>query len=119
APFQRPEALLGFLAPVIGQDDLKRKLVSTFSQYTRYLEEPSVGRPVVLVYGPSGAGKTFAVHQLATACGLPYTEISAASLAVQSYKGRTVQDILAQHWLQHKTVEGVSFLDEIDKRCAG
>jgi ATP-dependent Clp protease ATP-binding subunit ClpX len=117
--FQRPDVLYRFLQPVVAQADLKRKLAAAFAQYTRYLDDPSVGRPVVLVYGPSGTGKTFAVRTLAQACGLPFSEFSAASMAVQSYKGLTVRDLVSKHWIEHKTDTGIIFIDEIDKRCAG
>ena len=117
--FTRPEVLMPLLAPVVAQDDLKRKLSSAVSQYTRFLEDPAVGRPIVCVYGPSGAGKTFAVETLARGSNLSFTSVSGASIAVVSYKGLTLREVLFQHYLTHKTDTGVIFLDEIDKWCAG
>lgn len=117
--FVRPEELDEAVADVVGQDDMRRKLVSAFSQYTLYLDDRSAQRPIVLIYGPSGSGKTYAVEKLGKACGLPFTAVSSASISPPSYKGLTLRDLLVQHWETHQTDEGVIFLDEIDKWCKG
>src|ERR1700686_3247120 len=88
--FVRPEELDEAVVDVVGQDDMRRKLVSAFSQYTLYLDDRSAQRPVVLIYGPSGTGKTFAVEKLGKACGLPFTAVSSASISPPSYKGLTL-----------------------------
>jgi ATP-dependent protease Clp ATPase subunit len=117
--FQRPEELDEAVADVVGQTDMRRKLVSAFSQYTLYLDDRSAQRPIVLIYGPSGAGKTYAVEKLGKACGLPFTAVSSASISPPSYKGLTLRDLLIQHWENHGTDEGVIFMDEVDKWCRG
>lgn len=117
--FVRPEEYDPALELVIGQEDLKVKLTSAFSQYTLFLEDESAGRPIVCVYGESGSGKTFAVELLAKYSGLPVTIASAASLSPPSYKGTTLQDLLVKHWIAYHTDVGVLYLDEIDKWCAG
>lgn len=117
--FIRPEELDEAVADVVGQADMRRKLVSAFSQYTLYLDDSSAQRPIVLIYGPSGTGKTYAVEKLGKACGLPFTAVSSASISPPSYKGLTLRDLLIQHWQNYGTDEGVIFLDEIDKWCRG
>lgn len=117
--FVRPEELDEAVADVVGQADMRRKLVSAFSQYTLYLDDSSAQRPLVLIYGPSGSGKTYAVEKLGRACGLPFTAVSSASISPPSYKGLTLRDLLIQHWENHGTDEGVIFLDEVDKWCRG
>jgi ATP-dependent Clp protease ATP-binding subunit ClpX len=117
--FVRPEELDEATSVVVGQDDLVRKLKSAFSQYTLYLDDPSVQRPIVLIYGPSGSGKTFTVEALGRACELPFTPVSSASISPPSYKGLTLRDLLIQHWKNFETDQGVLFLDEIDKWCRG
>jgi ATP-dependent Clp protease ATP-binding subunit ClpX len=117
--FVRPEDLEEAIKDVVGQDDMRRKLTSAFSQYTLYLDDESAQRPVVLIYGPSGTGKTFAVEKLGKACGLPFTAVSSASISPPSYKGLTLRDLLIQHWMNYQTDEGVIFLDEVDKWCRG
>jgi ATP-dependent Clp protease ATP-binding subunit ClpX len=117
--FVRPEELEEAVADVIGQDDMLRKLVSAFSQYTLYLDDETAQRPTVLIYGPSGSGKTYAVEKLGKACGLPFTAVSSASISPPSYKGLTLRDLLIQHWENFGTDEGVIFMDEVDKWCKG
>lgn len=117
--FSRPEDYDPALELVVGQEDLKVKLKSAFSQYTLFLQNEKVGRPIICVYGESGSGKTFAVELLARFSGLPVSIVSAASLSPPSYKGTTLQDVLVKHWIQYHTDIGVIFLDEIDKWCAG
>jgi ATP-dependent Clp protease ATP-binding subunit ClpX len=115
----RPEGFLPALSGVVGQPDMKRKLAAAFSQYTRYCEDPSVGRPTVCLFGPTGTGKTFAVETLARSTDLAFTSVSAAAIAVVSYKGLTLRDVLAQHYRMYKTDTGVIFLDEVDKWTVG
>lgn len=117
--FVRPEDYDPALELVVGQEDLKVKLKSAFSQYTLFLQDESASRPIVCVYGESGSGKTFAVELLAKFSGLPVTIVSAASLSPPSYKGTTLQDLLVKHWIAYHTDVGVLFLDEVDKWCAG
>lgn len=118
-PFRRPEDYDAAVAGVIGQESLKTKLKSAFSQYTLFLNDPSAGRPVVMVSGPSGSGKTFTIQNLASFSGLPVSVVSCAALSPPSFKGQTLQDVLGKHWLDHKTDIGVVFLDEFDKWCRG
>jgi ATP-dependent protease Clp ATPase subunit len=117
--FTRPEAFDPALRLVVGQESAKRKLQSAFSQYTRFLESPQVARPSIMVYGPSGTGKTMMVERLAKTCELPYTILSGAGISVTSYKGKTLREVLIQHWQRWKKDYGVIFIDEIDKWCTG
>lgn len=116
-PFRRPEEFDDALDLVVGQEDLKTKLKSVFSQYTLYLQDPEAGKPMLCAYGESGSGKTFTIELLAKASGLPLTVASAASLSPPSYKGTTMQDLLAAHWTKYHTDIGVFYLDEINKWC--
>lgn len=116
---RRPEVFFDALDSLVGQDDLRTKLASVFTQYLLYLRDPSAGRPNLLVYGRSGSGKTYAVQQCIAAAGLPATMPSAASLAPPGFRGRVFVDVLIDHWRRWHTDYGVIFLDEIDKWCAG
>jgi ATP-dependent Clp protease ATP-binding subunit ClpX len=117
--FIRPEDLLEHLHAVVGQDDMKRKLASVFSQYTLYLQDEEAERPVACIYGPSGAGKTFAIETLSDSLELPVTVVSAPSISMASHKGATLRQILVQHYLNFKRDEGIILVDELDKWCAG
>jgi ATP-dependent Clp protease ATP-binding subunit ClpX len=116
---RRPEVFYDALDSLVGQDDLRVKLASTFFQYLLYLHEPEAGRPNLLVYGRSGSGKTYAVQQCVQAAGLPVTMPSAASLAPPGFRGRVFVDVLIDHWRRWKTDYGIIFLDEVDKWCGG
>jgi ATP-dependent Clp protease ATP-binding subunit ClpX len=105
------------LSGLVGQDDLKIKLSSVFSQYTLYLDDEEAGRPLVLVAGRSGTGKTYAIEKLIEVAGLPYSIASSASISPPSYRGKTMLDIFIQHWIDWECDFGVLFLDEIDKWC--
>lgn len=106
------------LKPVKGQEDLCRKLASTFSQFSLYLNDRRVGKPVACVYGPSGTGKTFAVELLCEHFGLPFTSVSATSLSMTAYKGLTFRGLLVQHKTENNGADyGVIFVDEMDKWC--
>jgi len=115
--FVRPSKFMDALEGLVGQDDLKVKLASVFSQYTLYLNEEGAGRPLVLVAGRSGTGKTYAIEKLIEVAGLPYSIASSASISPPSYRGKTMLDIFIQHWLDWGVDFGVIFLDEIDKWC--
>jgi len=113
-----PDAFYDALGALVGQDDLRMKLSSTFFQYMLYLHDPDAGRPNLLVYGRSGSGKTFAIQRCIDIAGLPVTMPSAAALAPPGYRGRVFMDVLIDHYRRWKTDYGVVFLDEIDKWCA-
>lgn len=117
--FVRPDVFMDALDGLVGQDELKTKLASVFSQFTLYLNDESAGRPLVCVYGRSGSGKTYAIERLVETAGLPYSIASSASISPPSYRGKTMLDVFVQHWLDWKTDHGVIFLDEVDKWCKG
>jgi len=104
---------------LVGQDPLRRKLASVFSQYTLYRIDPDAGRPNCFIYGRSGSGKTFAVELCSKVVGLPMTVVSAAGISPPSYRGRTMMDVLIQHWRDYGTDQGVIFVDEVDKWTLG
>lgn len=115
----RPEVFYDALAPLVGQEALRTKLASVFSQYLLYLRDPDTGRPNLLVFGRSGSGKTYGVELCIAATGLPCTVYSVAGLAPPGFRGRVLLDVLIDHWRRWRTDRGVIFLDEIDKLCAG
>ena len=117
--FKPPSYFMDAMKPVVAQIELKRKLAFSFSSYTLFLDEPKAGRPTPLVYGPSGSGKTFGVELCCQASNLPYTVIGSGEVSAAGYKGITLRDLLAQHFIQWGRSEGVIFMDEIDKWMRG
>lgn len=116
-PFVRPDVFVDALEGLVGQDELKTKLASVFSQYTLYLSDESAGRPLVCIAGRPGTGKTWAVEKLVEVSGLPYSIASSASISPPSYRGKTMLDVFVQHWLDWRCDYGVIFIDEVDKWC--
>jgi len=98
---------------------MKPKLAYAFSHYTAFLDDASVGRPLPLLYGPSGAGKTYAIELCCKISGLPLSTIGGAGVSPAGYKGTTLRDLLSEHFDTHRRSEGVIFIDEIDKWCRG
>lgn len=117
--FKPPSYFMEAMAPVVGQRQMQRKVAAAFSIYTKFLDDPAVGHQTPLVYGPSGSGKTFGIELCCEASGLPFTSVNAAGISAAGYKGITLRDLLAQHYLVHHQSEGVIFVDEIDKKMKG
>jgi ATP-dependent Clp protease ATP-binding subunit ClpX len=117
--FKPPSYFMQAMAPVVAQRAMKRKLAAAFSIYTKFLDDPAVGHQTPLVYGPSGSGKTFGVELCCEASDLPFTSVNAAGISAAGYKGITLRDLLAQHYLVHRRSEGIIFVDEIDKKMRG
>lgn len=115
--FRPPRFFIEAMKPIVGQEELKRRLAYAFSHYTLFLDDPFVGRPVPLIYGPSGSGKTFSMELCCEALGMPFSVMSAGSISPAGFKGQTLRDLLSQHYMIHQTSEGVIFLDEFDKLC--
>lgn len=117
--FLPPSHFMEAMRPVVAQPSLLRKVAFAFSAYTLFLDDPSVGRPTPLIFGPSGSGKTFAIELCCEASNLPYTVIGGAGVSAAGYKGITLRDLLAQHYLRFRRSEGIIFVDEVDKWTRG
>jgi len=105
---------------VIGQRQAKRALTVAFwKQQLRARGEP-LPNSALLLYGPTGCGKTELVRQAARLSGLPCIIADATTLTEAGYRGRDARDIiidLAEKFGSENIRYGVVFLDEIDK-CA-
>jgi len=117
--FKPPSYFRQAMAGVVGQREMKNKLAGAFSIYTLFLDDPGVGHQTPLIFGPSGSGKTYGIELCCEASKLPFTSINAAGVSAAGYKGITLRDLLAQHFLVHDCSEGVIFIDEIDKKMRG
>lgn len=106
---------------IIGQDRAKRAVaVVLWKQQLRAkgIEVPNSG---LLLYGPTGCGKTALVREASRIAGLPVITADATSLSETGYRGRDAKDIiidLADRYGAEKARYGVVFLDEIDKLAA-
>jgi ATP-dependent Clp protease ATP-binding subunit ClpX len=104
---------------VVAQQDAKPRIAAAFSHYTAYLLDPSVGKPILCVFGPTGSGKTYSLEMCARAAQLPFSVVGGAGISPAGYKGLTLRDLVSQHFLKFRSEQGVIFVDEMDKWCHG
>lgn len=104
---------------IIGQEKAKRAVsIALWKQQLRANGE-DVPRTNLLLYGPTGCGKTALVQEAAKTVGLPYIVYDATTLSEAGYRGSDAQDMittLQSHYGDHpKFKYGIVFLDEVDK----
>ncbi len=118
--WEHPPSIVRYLDEyVIGQHQAKKSLAVTFSNYmTRYrTRDENLPKDNALLIGPTGVGKTYMVHLLATKAALLMIQTKLTGKSTEGYKGENLSEIFEQ--LRVKTDEqapyAVIFLDEIDK----
>ena len=105
---------------IIGQERAKRAVsVAMWKQQLRAKGLNAPPNAGLLLYGPTGVGKTALVREAAKLAGLPFISFDATSLTEAGYRGRQAGDII-EDLLEHSENErqastGIVFLDEIDK----
>lgn len=103
---------------VIGQDDALRSLII---KLVSYMINPHSQSAPILVSGPTGVGKTYAIRLISNAMGMPFLEISTPELSPASYRGTTIQDVLFAGVAQQIETHGgypnrmIVYLDEFGK----
>ena len=102
---------------IIGQERAKRAVsVALWKQQLR-AKGCDIPNPGLLLYGPTGCGKTALVREAANAANLPFIIYDATTLTETGYKGNNVVDIIkdlksrGDGDIRHAVV----YLDEIDK----
>jgi ATP-dependent Clp protease ATP-binding subunit ClpX len=112
---------------IIGQENAKKTIaVAVYNHYRRILskgkKEGSVefSKSNVLLYGPTGSGKTLIAKTLAQVLDVPFTIADATTLTEAGYVGEDVENIILR-LLQaadndvSKAELGIVYIDEIDK----
>jgi ATP-dependent Clp protease ATP-binding subunit ClpX len=112
---------------IIGQENAKKTIaVAVYNHYRRILskgkKEGSVefSKSNVLLYGPTGSGKTLIAKTLAQVLDVPFTIADATTLTEAGYVGEDVENIILR-LLQAadndvaKAELGIVYIDEIDK----
>ena len=120
---------------VIGQDDTKARLASAVHQQdlirfhnTAHKDEPGF-RPItrgnnILLYGPSGSGKSSIVKKLANILDRPAVLFDATTLSPAGYTGSSVSDMMIELVARARgdlrlAESGIIFIDEFDKQFIG
>lgn len=104
---------------IIGQEKAKRAVsIALWKQQLRANGE-NVPRTNLLLYGPTGCGKTALVQEAAKIVGLPYIVYDATTLSEAGYRGSDAQDMIttlqSRYGNHPKFKYGIVFLDEVDK----
>ena len=113
---------------VIGQEEAKKALsVAVYNHYKRLnslndVDEDGVElqKSNILLFGPTGSGKTLLASTLAKVLDVPFAIADATSLTEAGYVGEDVENILlkliqAADFDIERAEKGIIYIDEIDK----
>ncbi|MBA3721570.1 MAG: ATP-dependent Clp protease ATP-binding subunit ClpX [Parachlamydiaceae bacterium] len=115
---------------IIGQDKAKKTIaVAVYNHYKRIRakakEQKETGavefsKSNVLLFGPTGSGKTLIAKTLAAILDVPFTIADATTLTEAGYVGEDVENIIlrllqAADYDVAKAEQGIIYIDEIDK----
>ena len=113
---------------VIGQDRAKKVLsVAVYNHYKRIIHNDSyrgsgvdIAKSNILMFGPTGSGKTYLAQTLARILGVPFAIADATSLTEAGYVGDDVENIItrllnAANGDIAAAEKGIIYIDEIDK----
>lgn len=111
---------------IIGQDSAKKTIA--VAVYNHYKRIQSLGKESkidfsksnVLLFGPTGSGKTLIAKTLANILDVPFTIADATTLTEAGYVGEDVENIIlrllqAADYDVAKAEHGIIYIDEIDK----
>lgn len=111
---------------IVGQEAAKRTIsVAVYNHYKRIhfkSKDPSIdfSKSNVLLFGPTGSGKTLIAKTLAKILDVPFTIADATTLTEAGYVGEDVENIILR-LLQAadndvaRAEQGIIYIDEIDK----
>lgn len=113
---------------IIGQDKAKKAIsVAVYNHYKRVLanqkrtpDQVEFSKSNVLLFGPTGSGKTLIAKTLASILDVPFTIADATTLTEAGYVGEDVENIIlrllqAADYDVAKAEMGIIYVDEIDK----
>ena len=108
---------------VIGQDSAKTALaVAVVNHYKRIYLEPEIEieKSNLLIFGPTGSGKTLLTKSIARYLNVPFVIADATTLTQAGYVGDDVESVIGRLLSAadndiEKCQHGIVFIDEIDK----
>jgi len=113
---------------IIGQELAKRTIsVAVYNHYKRINAHRNGGKDLiefsksnVLLFGPTGSGKTLVAKTLAHILDVPFTIADATTLTEAGYVGEDVENIIlrllqAADYDVARAEKGIVYIDEIDK----
>lgn len=111
---------------IVGQEEAKKTIsIAVYNHYKRIQgrsenHEIEFSKSNVLLFGPTGSGKTLIAKTLATILDVPFAIADATTLTEAGYVGEDVENIIlrllqAADYDVGRTEMGIIYVDEIDK----
>lgn len=106
---------------VIKQTSAKERLAIAVAQHLRRIQNPDITyKSNVLLFGPTGSGKTELGKAMASIMNVPFVEVDASQYSPTGYIGESPSSMIerllaASNWDTKRAETGVIFIDEIDK----
>jgi ATP-dependent Clp protease ATP-binding subunit ClpX len=108
---------------IIGQEETKRAVsVAVVNHYKRVFFKPKIeiDKSNLLIYGPTGSGKTLIARTIARYLNVPFVIADATTLTQAGYVGEDVESVIGRLLSEadndiERCEQGIIFIDEIDK----
>ena len=108
---------------VVGQGAYSKKLALSIYTHILRTKEYSEHMPKanLLVYGPSGVGKTYGIQVLAKKLGIPFGIVNCNSVVPEGIVGEKFKDKLTQLYMEvdDELDNAIIYFDEVDKFFKG
>jgi len=108
---------------VVGQGAYSKKLALSIYTHILRTKEDSEHMPKanLLVYGPSGVGKTYGIQVLAKKLGIPFGIVNCNSVVPEGIVGEKFKDKLTQLYMEEddELDNAIIYFDEVDKFFKG